>query len=375
MEMTDEHILQLIRHAKEDPEYYTQTLQILEGQRALLEGDEYVNTGLLDHMSAAELLSIGEFYLKEEPGFPSNTYSIGVRPQYLEITMENDNGTVYINDEAFMQVSNAEQTKTAGPLFLGEYDIRFTTTFDYANQEVTETETVSLFGVEPTTQLTKRVTGDHVELKSGLQEVQIYVNDQPTPFTITDGNVTTSFYPAVADGSQTVYGVAAFPWGEAKSEPVTITDLEQTYDVTPQLSIETKDEILAFAQSFLEARARAYGSKDTSEVEKLYPYHDGDLLQRIEYELGDLYFAGARDTTLDSVKLLRIEFNTDKYDQIKVSFNKELNTYMVRVNFMKPYYELHLSDGRVSDRNNSEIMDLWIIYEHGQWVVYDMSVV
>ncbi|MFD0871734.1 MULTISPECIES: TcaA second domain-containing protein [Paenibacillus] len=82
MEMTDERLRQLIQYAKEERDYYEATLQIMMGQQALLEEAEYVNTGLLDKMSPDQLLNSGELYLKKKKGFWSDSYTIGVRPQY-----------------------------------------------------------------------------------------------------------------------------------------------------------------------------------------------------------------------------------------------------------------------------------------------------
>jgi uncharacterized membrane protein YvbJ len=68
--------------------------------------------------------------LKKESGIFSDSYVIGVRPQYLDITMENDNGIVKVNDEELMTVSKDNHTAKAGPLFPGEYPVSLVTHFD-----------------------------------------------------------------------------------------------------------------------------------------------------------------------------------------------------------------------------------------------------
>jgi len=133
-----------------------------------------------------------------------------------------------------------------GPLFPGEYQVDFTTAFDYAKQEIKQSETVSLFGLESETDYTEFVTGDQVKITSDLGEVQVYVNDQPTSFvwrSYMDAEESSDyFYPAFSDGSQQIQGIAKFPWGESKSEAVSIQDLSAEYDISPKLQDETKQE-------------------------------------------------------------------------------------------------------------------------------------
>src|SRR5690606_15978193 len=125
-----------------------------------LEEAEYVNTGLLDKMSPDQLLNSGELYLKKKKGFWSDSYTIGVRPQYLNITLENDNGTITVDGKETHEVSKGNHSVKLGPLFPGEYQVDFKTKFDYVGKEITESEPVSLLGMESETDYSKLVTGD-----------------------------------------------------------------------------------------------------------------------------------------------------------------------------------------------------------------------
>jgi len=90
---------------KEEPDYLEETLQIMTGQQALLEEEEYVNTGMLDTIAPEELLASGELYLKKESRFLSDTFTIGVRPQYVNITLENNNGTISVDGKEVLKVT------------------------------------------------------------------------------------------------------------------------------------------------------------------------------------------------------------------------------------------------------------------------------
>lgn len=374
MEMTDERLRQLIQYAKEERDYYEATLQIMMGQQALLEEAEYVNTGLLDKMSPDQLLNSGELYLKKKKGFWSDSYTIGVRPQYLNITLENDNGTITVDGKETHEVSKGNHSVKLGPLFPGEYQVDFKTKFDYVGKEITESEPVSLLGMESETDYSKMVTGDQVRINSRLGEVQAYVNDQPTPFiqrSYMDDSSGDYFYPAFSDGSQKIYGVAKFPWGESKSEPVVIDDLSDNYDITPPLQEQTRKEVLDFVTLFLETRAEAYGSKDISELEKLYPNFEGDLLQMVEADREDMYYPWGSDNTLQSVKLQEFRFtgSEDPADHVAVFYDREKKHFFVQVTGIHAFYALTISDGDVDDIDNDELLNLNLVYTDGKWTV------
>ncbi|MEC0202787.1 hypothetical protein P4H39_09120 [Paenibacillus lautus] len=375
MEATEDRLYRLIQHMKEEPEYYEETLQIIAGQQALLEEADYVNTGLLDSMSPEELLNAGELYLKKESGFLSETFKIGVRPQYLNITLENDNGTIKVDGKEILKVAKDNQSSKMGPLFPGDYQVDLTTMFEYADKEITESETVSLFGLESETDYSRYVTGEQVKINSDLGEVQVYLNDKPTPFIQrsymdTEQESSDYFYPAFDDGSQKIYGVAKFPWGEAKSEPVIIEDLSSDYDITPKLLEETAHEVIDFVRQFLDSRAKAYGSKDVSELEKIYPHHEGDLLQGVLDGLGSLYYSGAySERTLKEVEFKDIWISDDPLEDIKVYYDIELDQYVIQVTGIVAEYILTLSDGEIDDIDNTQLMNLSIGYEDGAWTV------
>ncbi|MCJ8014734.1 hypothetical protein MUG84_23925 [Paenibacillus sp. KQZ6P-2] len=376
VEVTEDRLRRLIRYMKEEPNYYEETLQVMAGQQALLEEAEYLNTGLLDNMSPEQLLNLGEMYLKKESGFLSDTFKIGVRPQYANITLENDNGTIAVDGKEVLKVSKDNHSAKVGPLFPGEYQVDFTTSFDYVKQEIKKSETVSLFGLEPETDYSDFVTGDGVKIRSDLGEVQVYVNDQPTPLVhrsrMDNKESSDIFYPAFSDGSQKIQGVAKFPWGESKSEPLVIDDLSSEYDITPKLKEETVREVLKFVNLFLETRAKAFGSNDMSELKKMYvPDPEGDLIEEVENGLNDLYYAGGSDRTLTGVELLKIWYvgAEDPLGHVSVHYNVDLSKYVISVSNLSPYYKLTLSDGDTDDIDNSEYFSLQLEYIDEQWKV------
>ncbi|MCJ8010835.1 hypothetical protein MUG84_03630 [Paenibacillus sp. KQZ6P-2] len=372
MEVTEDRLRRLIQYAKEKPKYYEQTLQILIAQQALLEEAEYLNTGLLDRLSPDEVLNAGELYLKKESGFLSDTFKIGVHPQYMNITLENDNGIITVDGVEISKVSKDNHSTKVGPLFPGEYQVEFTTTFDYAKKDISQSETVSLFGLESETEYSDYVTGQSVKINSDLGEVQVYLNDQPTPFIQRSNREESSeyFYPAFDDGSQKIQGVAKFPWGESKSEALVIEDLSKVYNITPELQQETKQEVLDFVQLFIKTRAKAYGTKDVSELEKLYPHHEGDLLEDVQDGLGRLYYSGGSDKTLKEVELKKMSFSAeDPLEHVGVYYDRELKQYIVQVKNIKANYTLILSNGDIDDILNFEVITLDLIYSDGKWTV------
>lgn len=376
MKVTEDRLRRLIQFAKEDSDYYEETLQIFTAQQALLEEAEYVNTGMLDRLSPDEVLSAGELYLKKESGFLGDSFKIGVRPQYLKITLENDNGTIVVDGAEILKVSKDNHSTKVGPLFPGEYQVEFKTIFDYAKRDVTKSETVSLFGLESDTEYSDYVIGESVKIYSDLMEVQVYLNDQPTPFfqkSYMDREESSDyFYPAFNDGSQKIQGVAKFPWGESRSEAVTIEDLSADYNITPKLQDKTVQEVLDFVRLFLKTQAEAYGSKDVSELEKLYPHHEGDLLEEVQDGLGSLYYPGISERTLKKVEFKNMNYDTSTDDlmrHVKVYYDSELKQYVVQVTGIDSEYILTLSDGYVDDNYNNQLLNLRLIYTDGAWTV------
>ncbi|MDF2684207.1 MAG: rane protein-like protein [Brevibacillus sp.] len=372
MEVKTEYLGQFIKYAKEHPKYLNQTMEIMIAQQALHENAENINTGLLDQHSPAEVLGAGEFYLKKESGLFSDSYAIGVRPQYLEITLENDNGIVKVNTKEIMKASKDNHTAKLGPLFPGEYDVSLVTHFDYANQDITQNETVSLFGFEPVTEGSYFITGDQVQITSSLDGVEVYVNDKPTPFVLGDED-SEYFYPAFSNGSQTIQGVAKFPWGESRSEAVSITNLSDSYSLTPPLLDQTKQEVLAFVRQFLETRAKSYEAKDISALQKMYhSSYGGDILQETQKKLGALHhFASISDYTLKAVTLKEASFGyrEDPLEHVSVSYDHESKRFVVEIDNMYTLYALTMSDGRVDDTANQQMLDIHVTYENGKWVV------
>ena len=372
MEVKPEYLGQFITYAKENPRYLEDTLELMIAQQALHGNAEYINTGLLDEHSPEEVLGAGEFYLKKESGLFSDSYAIGVRPQYLEITMENDNGVVKVNGNELFQVSKEKHTERSGPLFPGEYDVSLVTRFDYANQEIAENETVSLFGFESVTENSYFVSGERVELSSSLDGVEVYLNDKPTPFVLGDDDPE-YFYPAFEDGSQTLQGVAKFPWGEARSEAVVINELSEIYRLTPALADETKNEVLAFARTFLDTRAKSFETKDVSALRQMYhSSYAGDVLQETQTELGGLHhFAGISDYTLKSVSLKSAGFGygEDPLEHVTASYDQDEKRFIVEIDNLYAQYSLYMSNGRVDDIFNQELLDIKMTYENGKWVV------
>lgn len=372
MEVKPEYLGQFIKYAKEHPKYLDQTLEIMIAQQALYENAENLNTGLLDKHSPAEVLGAGEFYLKKMPGLFSDSYAIGVRPQYLEITLENENGSVKVNNTEILKASKDNHTAKLGPLFPGEYEVSLVTHFEYANQDIAQNETVSLFGFEPVTQKSHFITGDQVKITSSLDGVEVYVNNKPTPFVLGDED-SEYFYPAFSDGSQTIQGVAKFPWGESRSEAVSITNLSDSYSLTPPLLDQTKQEVLAFVRQFLETRAKAFETKDISALQAMYhSSYGGDILEETQKKLGALHhFAGISDYTLKAVTLKEASFGygEDPLEHVSVSYDSKSKRFVVEVDNLYTLYALTMSNGRVDDIANQQMLDIHVTYENGKWVV------
>jgi hypothetical protein len=377
MEMKEKYLQQLIKFSKENTEYLDKTIQIMQSQKALYE-DEETDAGLLQQQSKENILNSGEFYLKKESGLFSDSYVIGVRPQYLEIYMQNDNGIIKVDNKAVLKVSKTKNNTRIGPLFPGEYQVYCETYFDYAKMKVTDQSTVSLFGLDNTTSKSVQLTGNKLSIRTLFSGVKIYLNNQPTPFVV--GEDKTDIYPVKFDGSQTLQGVVKFPWGESRSEKFVISN-GSSYSLTPPLQEKAKKEAWSVVEPFLKSRAEVLMKKDVNAYKGIMQTSKEDFKRKLDYHFKDGNFF-VNDFAYDhngikSIKFMKYEL--DSYNDYEVRYNKALKKHEIQLKLIA-FYEMVGNDGKVetndlssSFSDNYEHIELWVTFDHGEWKVVDYS--
>jgi hypothetical protein len=227
-----------------------------------------------------------------------------------------------------------------------------------------------LFGFEPVTQETYHVTGDQVDIDTSIDGVELYVNGKPTSI-IFGKEENEYFYPAFADGSQSVQAVAKFPWGEARSEAVTITDLSERYMLEVPLTDQTKEEVLAFSKQFLETLAKSYETKDIKALQSMYhSSYDEDLLQVTQKELGAFHpYADFYGYDLKAVTLMETGFGKFlvPFKQVNAFYDDDAKRFVVKVSSFAARYSLTMTNGSVEDGYGKYNFEL--THENGKWVV------
>lgn len=377
MEIQDEYLTQFIRYVKDNPKYLQEILRVMYAQKALYENEAHSNPDLFKS-SPNEILQSGEYYLKHKKGFFSDSYSIGVRPKYLNIILLNQNGVIKVDGKEVLKISKGKNSIKLGPLFPGEYQVQYEVYFDYANKTITEDESVNLFGNESVTEVSKYVTGETVPIRSALKGVQVYLNDKPTPIMLPNQPRISSverdyFFPAVKekDGTQTIQGVVKFPWGESRSEKFVVGDKDGVLNLEPPLTEEAKTGAESVIRPFLESRLHAWVNKDINQAKNIMPVAKEQLSKQIEKQMFEKFASNHKG--IQSIKLT--DYTLDDYwanwginthGQYNVEHSEKSKTYVIQM-YVKVHYELLGNDGYQS--NGEEKLDLWVTYDNGEWKV------
>ncbi|MBA4494937.1 hypothetical protein ACFO25_01665 [Paenactinomyces guangxiensis] len=255
----------------------------MNAQKSLYEGQDVYGSQTLRQRSNQDIMSSGEFYLKKDEGIFSDSYIIGVRPQYLEITFKSNQGLIKVDGKEVWKVNKNQNKKKIGPLFPGNHKVYVESYFSYANMTLKEEHQENLLGLSQTTEARYELTGSGIKATSKHAGVQVYMNNQKTPFIIYVGNGDTTVYPVKYDGSQTIYGVAKYPWGESKkSKSIRIDDASKEYDVTPPLfpSAKAKESFMDVLKAFGEDRAKVLTTKNPGHYRNIHPKHRGNMERR-----------------------------------------------------------------------------------------------
>ncbi|MBA4495567.1 hypothetical protein ACFO25_15460 [Paenactinomyces guangxiensis] len=260
MELEEEYLHQLCDYAKGNPEFLSQTFDIMNAQKALYEDEKNpeIDSYLLRQSSNEEIMSSGIFYLKQEWGLFSDSYTIGVRPQYIQLTSNNPDAVIEVDGEVVLKTKKANSTKV-GPLFPGIHKIHGERYFHYTDTTETYDTAVNLFDFESVTPVEINITGTVVKAESDLAGVQVLLNGKPTPFAVKKDKM--EVYPVRLDGSQKIQGSFQLPWGGVlKSEELVIEAEYDLYDITPDLWEEKK--VVQLMNTFIEDFNKALNEEE-----------------------------------------------------------------------------------------------------------------
>lgn len=194
-----------------------------------------------------------------------DTYKIEVHPQFLTIKTNQQNTSFYISDKEIARSDAEDFSRNIGPLMPGLYNIKGVWEAEHVNLE--NEQTVELFGgTELEEGLTFEFEGQTINIDSNYQDAKLFVNSKDTGLTIEKVN---PFGPIVTDGTLNVLAEISFPWGNARSEEVTISSEDNlTLDINP-LTEELEQTLMDMGNEYAQSFIAAYSSGDVNQFKHL----------------------------------------------------------------------------------------------------------
>ncbi|GAA5344427.1 hypothetical protein CLV97_12322 [Planifilum fimeticola] len=221
MKIDREHLAQFLEFIHENDKYMETTMSLLQYQLAAYQGN---------HMPYPDNYNYGQvdYYLKLEEGVLFDSYSIGIRPYYLHIKVDETGGTVKVDGEEVLS-SKQGSSKVMGPLMPGQYKVEGTKKYPYALvKDVWELDL--FFDEQGQVKVNLDLTGTHINLDSAFEDTRVIVNGKPLNKTVKELQ---EFGPVSLDGSITLQGERKFPWGVTRSDKKIVTEGMTKVDLTP----------------------------------------------------------------------------------------------------------------------------------------------
>ncbi|MFC0299827.1 zinc ribbon domain-containing protein [Virgibacillus soli] len=154
-------------------------------------------------------------------------YYLEVTPAYIELTTNEKDIDLFINDEKVATSDKAEFQQRFGPYTPGLYEVK--AAFENEYTDIEEVEQIELYDsvLEAENHYFELPLAE-VEVSSAFNEVDLYINGEKTDKKIMEGNQSIGVFPT--DGSIETYIAREYPWGIVQSDPLSITGNQITFE-------------------------------------------------------------------------------------------------------------------------------------------------
>ncbi|SHF30497.1 hypothetical protein SAMN05444392_11449 [Seinonella peptonophila] len=349
----------LIKFSQQDEDFFYGS----DGILALLRKEQ----GLDEKSVTADAVSkhpSSFFYLKKKEGFLWDTYCIGVKTGYIEVTTNLPGVQVWINHQPVKIVRNKGKS---GPFLPGIYQIKGSKKFPYTT--VTTEREVNLFQAENRiAKETLALSIGTIRVYSGMPDTEIVINGKKTGQTV--GNTIVDFGPVTDDGSLRIDGERSFPWGVLKSTPIPIKPNVWKFDLTPnpfsspELKKPMLDLINRYAKERVKAKLTSSTKPYTSIHSKLKEKYEGEFRDQKQFQSGDRYQGVAVKTIVNPLKATATIENDG---QVKVKIP-------VQFHFRERVYG-NFDHGDEPLEDVVEDAYVWVVYDEQskEWLITDLN--
>ncbi|MRX71133.1 hypothetical protein GJU40_02975 [Bacillus lacus] len=372
IELTDQHLEQLIEFAKSEPSYLKEMIFILKAQVAIEENDKEAKAQNIIFKGATEgeILSSGDYYIEKEKGFFSS-YKIHPRPYSLTITSDQPDSILKVNNKKVLTTKNDNLEATLKNLPPGIYTVSGTKEYEFAKLDTSEE--INLFNdSEHEKSVSIDLTGEKITIESTVDDVSVFVNGKDTGkvATVVEESLLNTrkddaalFGPFSTDGSIEVHGEATFPWGVVKSETQTIGKDTRSLNITPDpiADSDVKDQIVETINTYTKQHIEAFVKQDagiiTTATNKIIKDHAND----IQFDkTNEHYWKGEALGTKIDIDKASLTFEEGQHQvTIPVEFHYNQKEYIKGFTDNEPIEEVFESASVVLSYNDEE--KIWLV--------------
>ncbi|MEK5097112.1 MULTISPECIES: TcaA 3rd/4th domain-containing protein [Bacillus] len=289
----------IIKYLKDDESDYKNQIMLLNAQASYYESDGKASNIISQQYPGESISNIGPFYIAKEKGiFGDDKYVLKARSYKLEVHAAKGADVTFNGETIDMQGKDSKELGVFGP---GVYTIKGSKKFDYTT--VDDKAEVTLFDpkdFEATASLD--FSGETVSVNSDIPNTKILVNGKESGETISEN---TDFGP-VKDGIK-LQGVADFPWGEGKSETVTVNSAtNEEYNLTPKpiVNNDMEENLKSLINDFAKNRNEAKVKKDANKLKNVSDSLKKSYIEVIKnYDKKNYYEGKALGTRIDFSKV------------------------------------------------------------------------
>lgn len=322
LNVDQKRLKQFIDYAQKNQDYFSAQIWVLEAQTAYHTESDDILYYSIDGTTTKELLEAGDFYIKKGSFLFFDTYSIAVRPKYLNLTTNEADALLYVDGEEVFKTTKEKKSYSYGPVMPGIYKISAKKKFDFAS--VTAKDEVNLFHEsKKNIPVDLELVGETVEVVSDVKGTTIFANGKRVGLV----EELETFGPLTKDGSIKIHGEAKFPWGVSKSEASFVYEYDDEIEVTPNPTTDEKvrNKITTLINTYAKERSKSLAAKDAKGVTTLTGKEKESLFSEIEKFKEDegVYKGKPIKTKIDygEVKLKQDEDSGSYYMTVPVEFH------------------------------------------------------
>ncbi|WP_396278736.1 TcaA 3rd/4th domain-containing protein, partial [Bacillus paralicheniformis] len=344
----------IIKYLKDDESDYKDQIMLLNAQASYYESDGKANNIISQQYPGESISNIGPFYITKEKGiFGGEKYVLKARGYKLEVHAAKGANVTFNGETIDMQGKDSKELGVFGP---GVYTIKGSKKYDYTT--VDDKTEVTLFDPEKFEKTASlNFSGDTVSVNSDIPNTKVLVDGKESGESISEN---TEFGP-VKDGIK-LQGVAEFPWGEGKSEAVTVqSDTTEEYNLTPNpiVNDDMREKLKSQINDFAKDRNEAKVKKDANKLKNVSDNLKKSYIDVIKNYDKENYYEGKALGT-------RIDFSKVTYEN--GSGGKQLIHIPVEFH-LKSREVYEFMDSELEENFDEEIVTLQYDEEKKSWII------